>query len=35
MRSPKDLQAHASKYLRNHFAEALADPDSVLSLIHI
>ena len=29
MRSPKDLQAHASKYLRNHFAEALADPDSV------
>ena len=29
MRSPKDLQDHAAKFLRNHFAEALADPDSV------
>lgn len=29
MRSPKDLQDHAAKYLRNHFAEALADPDSL------
>lgn len=26
MRTPKDLQTHAAKYLRNHFAEALADP---------
>ncbi|MGY0886706.1 DUF3322 domain-containing protein [Corynebacterium aurimucosum] len=26
MRTPKDLQAHAAKYLRNHFADALADP---------
>ena len=29
MRSPKDLHAYAAKFLRNHFAEALADPDSV------
>lgn len=29
MRMPKDLQAHAEKYLRNHFAEALADPDAL------
>lgn len=29
MRMPKDLQAHAEKYLRNHFAEALAEPDSL------
>lgn len=29
MRMPKDLQAHADKYLRNHFAEALAEPDSL------
>ncbi len=29
MRMPKDLQAHAAKYLRNHFAEALAEPDSL------
>lgn len=29
MRMPKDLQVHAAKYLRNHFAEALADPDSL------
>ena len=29
MRMPKELQAHAAKYLRNHFAEALADPDSL------
>ena len=29
MRSPKDLHAHAAKFLRNHFADALADPDSV------
>lgn len=26
MRTPEDLQAHAAKYLRNHFAEALAEP---------
>ncbi|WP_283175945.1 DUF3322 domain-containing protein [Corynebacterium guaraldiae] len=26
MRTPNDLRAHAAKYLRNHFAEALADP---------
>ena len=29
MRSPKDLQAHAATYLRKHFAQALADPDSL------
>ncbi|OFO98329.1 DUF3322 domain-containing protein [Corynebacterium sp. HMSC034H07] len=29
MRMPKDLQVHAAKYLRNHFAEALSDPDSL------
>ena len=29
MRMPKDLQAHAEKYLRNHFAEALANPDAL------
>ncbi len=29
MRMPKDLQAHAEKYLRNHFAEALADPQAL------
>ncbi|OHO52769.1 hypothetical protein HMPREF2635_01525 [Corynebacterium sp. HMSC035E02] len=29
MRMPKDLQVHAAKYLRNHFAEALAEPDSL------
>ncbi|WP_308606332.1 DUF3322 domain-containing protein [uncultured Corynebacterium sp.] len=29
MRMPKDLQAHAEKYLRNHFAEALTEPDSL------
>ena len=29
MRSPKDLQDHTAKYLRNHFAEALAEPDSL------
>ena len=29
MRSPKDLHDHAAKFLRNHFAQALADPDSV------
>ncbi len=29
MRMPKDLQAHAEKYLRNHFAEALSEPDSL------
>ena len=28
MRIPKDLQAHATKHLRNHFAEALSSPDS-------
>ncbi|MFG6303570.1 hypothetical protein ACGLFO_09165, partial [Corynebacterium hesseae] len=26
MRTPKDLQGHAAKYLRNHVADALADP---------
>ncbi|MCQ9677796.1 DUF3322 domain-containing protein [Corynebacterium sp. BF-R-2] len=29
MRNPEDLHAHAAKFLRNHFAQALADPDSV------
>ncbi|MDU5016794.1 MAG: DUF3322 domain-containing protein [Corynebacterium sp.] len=29
MRIPKDLQAHAAKHLRNHFAEALSSPDSL------
>ncbi|OFM30292.1 hypothetical protein HMPREF2698_03130 [Corynebacterium sp. HMSC072A02] len=29
MRMPKDLQAHAAKYLRNHFAEALSEPDAL------
>lgn len=29
MRMPKDLQAHAEKYLRNHFSEALANPDAL------
>ena len=29
MRIPKDLQAHAAKLLRNHFAEALSSPDSL------
>ena len=29
MRSPKDLQDHTAKYLHNHFAEALAEPDSL------
>lgn len=29
MRMPSDLHAHAAKYLRHHFAEALAAPDSL------
>ena len=29
MRNPKDLQYHTAKYLHNHFAEALAEPDSL------
>ena len=29
MRNPNDLQAHAAAYLRKHFAQALADPDSL------
>ena len=29
MRMPSDLHARAAKYLRNHFAEALAAPDSL------
>ncbi|WP_306495685.1 DUF3322 domain-containing protein [Corynebacterium striatum] len=29
MRMPKDLQVHAAKYLRNHFAEALSEPDAL------
>lgn len=29
MRIPEDLQAHAAKLLRNHFAEALSSPDSL------
>ncbi|MFS0243749.1 DUF3322 domain-containing protein [Corynebacterium striatum] len=29
MRMPKDLQAHAAKYLRNHFTEALSEPDAL------
>ena len=29
MRSPKDLQDHATKYLRNHFTQALSAPGSL------
>ena len=29
MRSPKDLQDHATKYLRNHFTQALCAPGSL------
>ncbi|PCC83287.1 hypothetical protein COM45_04295 [Corynebacterium accolens] len=29
MRMPKDVQAHAAKYLRNHFAEALSEPGAL------
>ncbi|PXY10663.1 DUF3322 domain-containing protein [Corynebacterium striatum] len=29
MRMPKDLQAHVAKYLRNHFTEALSEPDAL------